>query len=97
MNYSFPAVFGSVSWVPWNTRPDLSGKNAGQYFPQTQMMRDSYSGPCTAVVEEAFSPDGTWPKGWGLGRRYSSRRTVDISLHRFAITVCPHASTARWL
>lgn len=67
MNYSFPAVFGSVSWVPWNTRPDLSGKNAGQYFPQTRMMRDSYSGPCTAVVEEAFSPDGTWPKGWGLG------------------------------
>lgn len=31
------------------------------------MKRDSYSGPCTAVVEEAFSPDGTWPKGWGLG------------------------------
>lgn len=67
MNYSFPAVFGSVSWVPWSTRPDLSGKNAGQYFPQTRMKRDSYSGPCTAVVEEAFSPDGTWPKGWGLG------------------------------
>lgn len=67
MNYSFPAVLGTVRWVPWNTRPDLSGKNAGQYFPQTTMKRDSYSGPCTAVVEEAFSPDGTWPKGWGLG------------------------------
>lgn len=110
MNYSFPAVFGSVSWVPWNTRPDLSGKNAGQYFPQTRMMRDSYSGPCTAVVEEAFSPDGTWPKGWGLGTSvqfttnsgYFSSPLCDYRLPAclhgpLAITVVIGNQDAKWL
>lgn len=110
MNYSFPAVFGSVSWVPWNTRPDLSGKNAGQYFPQTRMMRDSYSGPCTAVVEEAFSPDGTWPKGWGLGASvqfttnsgYFSSPLCDYRLPAclhgpLAITVVIGNQDAKWL
>lgn len=67
MNYSFPAVLGSVSWMAWNTRPDMSGKQGGQYFPSTNMKRDSYSGPCRAVVEELFSPDGSWPSTWGLG------------------------------
>lgn len=67
MNYSFPAVLGNVSWMAWNTRPDMSGKQGGQYFPSTNMKRDSYSGPCRAVVEELFSPDGSWPSTWGLG------------------------------
>lgn len=67
MNYSFPAVLGSVSWMAWNTRPDMSGNPGGQYFPTTNMKRDSYSGPCRAVVEELFSPDGSWPSTWGLG------------------------------
>ena len=67
MNYSFPAVLGNVSWTAWNTRPDMSGKQGGQYFPSTNMKRDSYSGPCRAVVEELFSPDGSWPSTWGLG------------------------------
>lgn len=67
MNYSFPAVLGNVSWRAWNTRPDMSGKRGGQYFPSTNMKRDSYSGPCRAVVEELFSPDGSWPSTWGLG------------------------------
>lgn len=67
MNYSFPAVLGNVSWMAWNTRPDMSGKPGGQYFPSTNMKRDSYSGPCRAVVEELFSPDGSWPSTWGLG------------------------------
>lgn len=110
MNYSFPAVFGTVSWVPWNTRPDLSGRNAGQYFPRTQMMRDSYSGPCTAVVEEAFSPDGTWPKGWDLGTSvqfttnsgYFSSPLCDYRLPAclhgpLAITVVIGNQDAKWL
>lgn len=67
MNYSFPAVLGNVSWMAWNKRPDMSGKLGGQYFPSTNMKRDSYSGPCRAVVEELFSPDGSWPSTWGLG------------------------------
>lgn len=67
MNYSFPAVLGNVSWMAWNTRPDMSGKQGGQYFPSTNMKRDSYSGPCRAVVEELFSPGGSWPSTWGLG------------------------------
>lgn len=67
MNYSFPAVLGNVSWMAWDTRPDMSGKQGGQYFPSTNMKRDSYSGPCRAVVEELFSPDGSWPSTWGLG------------------------------
>lgn len=67
MNYSFPPVLGSIMWMPWNTRPDMSGKGGGQYFPTTTMSQDSYSGPCTAIVEELFSPDGSWPNTWGLG------------------------------
>lgn len=110
MNYSFPAVFGAVSWVPWDTRPDLSGRQEGKYFPQTRMMRDSYSGPCTAVVEEAFSPDGTWPKGWGLGTSvqfttnsgYFSSPLCDYRLPAclhgpLAITVTIGNQDAKWL
>ena len=110
MNYSFPAVFGSVYWIPWDTRPDLSGRQEGKYFPQTKMMRDSYSGPCTAVVEEAFSPDGTWPKGWGLGTSvqfttnsgYFSSPLCDYRLPAclhgpLAITVTIGNQDAKWL
>lgn len=31
------------------------------------MERNGYSGPCTAIVEEVYSPNRTLPAGWGLG------------------------------
>lgn len=109
MNYSFPAVLGNVSWMAWNTRPDMSGKQGGQYFPSTNMKRDSYSGPCRAVVEELFSPDGSWPSTWGLGTSpqfttasgYFSTPLVDFRLPaclhtRLNFTVTIGNQDAKW-
>lgn len=95
MNYSFPAIFGTVQWVAWNTRPDLSGRVGGKYFPQVRMLRDSYSGPCNAQVEELFSPDGSWPAGWGTGTSpqfVTNSGSFSTPLASFSVPNCLHTA-----
>ena len=66
-NFSFPPVLGNFGIYAWNTRPALNGQEGGAYFVNSLMERNGYSGPCTAIVEEVYSPNRTLPAGWGLG------------------------------
>lgn len=95
MQYSFPTIFGDVQWVGWDTRPDISGRVGGKYFPQIRILRDSYSGPCEAHVEELFSPDGSWPAGWGTGtspQYVTSRGSFSTPLASFSIPASLHTA-----
>ena len=94
-NYSFPPVLGSFGWRAWNTRPDLSGRSGGRYFPQVFMNRDGYSGPCTAIVEEIFSPDATLPAGWDLGvdvQYVTASASISTPLVSFNLPACLHSA-----
>lgn len=94
-NYSFPPILGSFGWQAWNTRPDLSGRSGGRYFPQVFMNRDGYSGPCTAIVEEIFSPDAALPAGWGLGvdvQYVTASASISTPLVSFNLPACLHSA-----
>lgn len=96
-NYSFPPILGSFGWQAWSTRPDLSGRSGGRYFPQVFMNRDGYSGPCTAIVEEIFSPDATLPAGWGLGvdvQYVTASASIATPLVSFNLPACLHSAIA---
>lgn len=96
-NYSFPPILDSFGWQAWNTRPDLSGRSGGRYFPQVFMNRDGYSGPCTAIVEEIFSPDATLPAGWGLGvdvQYVTASASISTPLVSFNLPACLHSAFA---
>lgn len=96
-NYSFPPILGSFGWQAWTTRPDLSGRSGGRYFPQVFMNRDGYSGPCTAIVEEIFSPDATLPAGWGLGvdvQYVTASASISTPLVSFNLPACLHSAIA---
>ena len=94
-NYSFPPILGSFGWQAWKTRPDLSGRSGGRYFPQVFMNRDGYSGPCTAIVEEIFSPDATLPAGWDLGvdvQYVTASASISTPLVSFNLPACLHSA-----
>lgn len=94
-NYSFPPILGSFGWQGWDTRPDLSGRVGRRYFPQFFMNRDGYSGPCQALVEEIFSPDGTLPSGWDLGvdvQYVTASASISNPLVSFNLPACLHTS-----
>lgn len=94
-NYSFPPILGSFGWQAWNTRPDPSGRVGGRYFPQIFMNRDGYSGPCQALVEEIFSPDGTLPSGWGVGvavQYVTASASISNPLVSFNLPACLHTA-----
>lgn len=94
-NYSFPPILGSFGWQGWDTRPDLSGRVGRRYFPQIFMNKDGYSGPCQALVEEIFSPDGTLPSGWGLGvdvQYVTASASISTPLVSFNLPACLHTS-----
>lgn len=94
-NYSFPPILGSFGWQGWDTRPDLSGRVGGRYFPQIFMNKDGYSGPCQALVEEVFSPDGTLPSGWNLGvdvQYVTASASISTPLVSFNLPACLHTA-----
>lgn len=94
-NYSFPPILGSFGWQAWDTRPDMSGRVGGRYFPQIFMNKDGYSGPCQALVEELFSPDGTLPSGWGLGvdvQYVTASASISTPLVSFNLPACLHTA-----
>lgn len=66
-NFSFPGVLGGFQIYPWNTRPALNGQQGGKYFVNSAMSKNGYSGPCTAIIEELFSPNGVLPASWSTG------------------------------
>lgn len=94
-NYSFPPILGSFGWQAWDTRPDPSGRIGGRYFPQIFMNKDGYSGPCQALVEEIFSPDGTLPSGWGVGvdvQYVTASASISTPLVSFNLPACLHTA-----
>lgn len=59
------------------------------------MNKDGYSGPCQALVEEIFSPDGTLPSGWNLGvdvQYVTASASISTPLVSFNLPACLHTS-----
>lgn len=66
VQFSFPPVIVGNSVWSVRRQPNMSGRVSDESF-MYWAKKDGYSGYCSAVVEEVFSPDATLPAGWSLG------------------------------